>query len=423
MAGLRPIGSEKLEGMEKINRIMEIARYNENTPTPINETKSTEYDITLADGRNYQIVKERNGYVIKRTLTESVNEYEYMEPMKNRRYYSSYSQAFKRLNLVAKEVNINEGYDKNISLFNEGDEDKKYILKLSKEETNEQAAPASAPAPVPAPQPQAQVPTPAPVSAPEEDVVEPEMDDMDIDMEDEVKDEENDEEVTFKTIQKLTGKLAQKIRTFNSDEENKMDSKDIKYVINSVLSSLELENLDEDDKESIVDKLEGVEEDNDMEGMDDEMDTEMDDMEGEEVTADVPPAPEGEMAEDFDFEDEEDYPKHTRRRHYYDDITDHESKKIGDMLENIFSESKVEKVIDKYIDKKPVTETKKSNKNVITESIGKLSVNTPQQFASLKVIEKYPNAKFLGKTVSNHLVFEAEDKKISVSPKGGYKLL
>ena len=51
MAGLRPIGSEKLEGMDKINRIMEIARYKENTPTPINETKSTEYNITLADGK------------------------------------------------------------------------------------------------------------------------------------------------------------------------------------------------------------------------------------------------------------------------------------------------------------------------------------------------------------------------------------
>jgi uncharacterized membrane-anchored protein YjiN (DUF445 family) len=131
------------------------------------------------------------------------------------------------------------------------------------------------------------------------------------------------------------------------------------------------------------------------------------------------------MAEDFDFEDEEEeYPsKHRRRRHYHDDITEYESEKIGDMLENLFSESKVEKVINKYINKKPITETKKSNKKVITESIGKLSVNTPQQFASLKVIEKYPNAKFLGKTVSNHLVFESEDKKISVSPKGGYRLL
>ena len=30
MSGIRPIGSEKLQGMDKIKRIMEIARFNEN---------------------------------------------------------------------------------------------------------------------------------------------------------------------------------------------------------------------------------------------------------------------------------------------------------------------------------------------------------------------------------------------------------
>ena len=80
---LRPIGSEKLEGMDKIARIMEIARYKENIPTPINEDKSVEYNKVLADGKNYQIIKEKNGYVIKRTLSEST-ELDYLEPMKNR---------------------------------------------------------------------------------------------------------------------------------------------------------------------------------------------------------------------------------------------------------------------------------------------------------------------------------------------------
>ena len=36
MAGFRPIGSEKLQGMDKIRRIIEIARYNENIPHGIN---------------------------------------------------------------------------------------------------------------------------------------------------------------------------------------------------------------------------------------------------------------------------------------------------------------------------------------------------------------------------------------------------
>jgi len=47
MADLNPIGSEKLKGMDKINRILEISRYNE-TSQSVNESNS-EYTIQLAD--------------------------------------------------------------------------------------------------------------------------------------------------------------------------------------------------------------------------------------------------------------------------------------------------------------------------------------------------------------------------------------
>ena len=117
MSGLKPIGSEKLTGQDKINRIMEIARFNETIPQVINETAKSEYSISLADGNNYQIVKERQGYIIKKTISES--ETDYVEPMKNRKFYSSYSQAFKRLNLIAKEVNTLTGNEEGISLFGE----------------------------------------------------------------------------------------------------------------------------------------------------------------------------------------------------------------------------------------------------------------------------------------------------------------
>ncbi len=63
MSKLKPIGSEKLQGMDKIQRIMEIARYNENIPNSINETSSVDYRVTLADGNTYEIVKERLGYM------------------------------------------------------------------------------------------------------------------------------------------------------------------------------------------------------------------------------------------------------------------------------------------------------------------------------------------------------------------------
>ena len=117
MADLKPIGSEKLQGQDKLRRIMEIARFNETAPSNINETARSEYNRTLADGNTYEIVKERQGYIIKKTISES--ETEYIEPMKNRKYYSSYSQALKRLNLVAGELNRLNENEEGTSMFGE----------------------------------------------------------------------------------------------------------------------------------------------------------------------------------------------------------------------------------------------------------------------------------------------------------------
>ena len=59
MSKIKPIGSEKLQGNEKLLRIMEIAKYKEVIPNSINETSSVDYKITLSDGNTYSIVKER----------------------------------------------------------------------------------------------------------------------------------------------------------------------------------------------------------------------------------------------------------------------------------------------------------------------------------------------------------------------------
>ena len=80
MGNLKPIGSEKLQGMDKLARIMEIARYKENIPQRVNEDTSLEFKKTLSDGHTYQIVKEKNGYVIKKGINESTSDY--VEPMK-----------------------------------------------------------------------------------------------------------------------------------------------------------------------------------------------------------------------------------------------------------------------------------------------------------------------------------------------------
>ena len=481
MGGLKPIGSEKLEGMDKIRRIMEIARYKENIPTPINEDNSSEYKLSLSDGNTYEIIKERQGYIIKQTISESVSDY--IAPMKNRRYYSSYSQALKKMNLMAREFNQLHGNESGTSLFEQEDEkkkDTKYVISTSKktegqpvttttttiavppvaappvaappvvapttpQPMEEQGDPALdpllAPQPVPAPAPDpaaAPAPDPAAAPAPEEVPI----------PEEGMEPEEapaTEEEVTFKIIQKLTGKLAQKIRTYTGQEE--MSSNDTKYVINSILSALDLTTLEEEDVEDIISRLEGEEEelDGEEEGLEgEEIDTEGEGMEGE-VTE---PQPEAEMGEEYDnfgeafndylgaaytskmsdnlmneFDDEEyneyenEYPKHGSRekiRKYNDEET----------FEDLFTECRVDKIISNYfsVDKneKLIKEEKQKQtlKKLNEKEVYRLSESIKQERSSLKFMEDNPKAILVGATVKKNLVFKDGIKEFRITPNG-----
>ena len=108
MGDLRPLGSEKLEGIAKIKRMIEIATYKE-TPkdNKLTESKTNTYSKQLADGYIYGIVLEKSGYIIKKGINES--SFDYVDNIRQRRYYKSYSEALKRLNLIAAETNrLNE---------------------------------------------------------------------------------------------------------------------------------------------------------------------------------------------------------------------------------------------------------------------------------------------------------------------------
>jgi len=465
MGGLRPIGSEKLEGMDKIRRIMEIARYNETTPNPINENKKDVYTAELADGNSYSIVKEKSGYIIKQNITESTTDY--IEPIQNRKYFSSYSQALKKLNLMSKEFNTLYGNDEGMSLFTE--QKKKYKLKLNKKtpqgDTGSEDLPPP-PAPAPATPPPAddmgggELPPP-PVDDTGGDMPPPPMDDMGGDMPPPPMDDMDDEELpeppmddmddedqnddegkgkkeggpSFKIIQKLTGKLAQKIRKYNTKDE--MDSNDVKYIINSILSALDVDVLDDDDLEEIINRLEGDYEED--EGMDDEMDDEemsdedlpeppMDDM-GDE---DLPEPPEGgeidetmnlaqainktaqatfggEMFEKLQSMDAisgelDEYGMHGARkpRHTYD---------FKHLSHGTFGESKVDKIISSYF-----KESTSEKVNKVKKNIKKLSENIAQERLALKFVEKHPKSKMLGKLRNGDLVFESKSIKYNITP-------
>ena len=401
MADLKPLGSEKLTGQDKLKRIMEIARFNEVIPSNINETARSEYSISLADGNKYEIVKERQGYIIKKTISES--ETDYIEPMKNRKYYSSYSQAFKRLNLVAGELNrINEN-EEGVSLYGE---QKRFTLKTPKPAAEPMpaaevpATPPAVPAPSLPPSPNAEMP-----AGEDELNIDMGMEDMgpegevdaDVSMDIETPANGEEEQVTFKTIQKLTGKLTQKIRTLDTDQG--MTSEDIKYVINMVLSSFDLNELSEEDREDILSKFDEESEDlggDDMDGMDF-----TDDSEVEDIQADMDVPVEGYEMEEGGYGN-------------------------GAIIDSIFGESAIDKVISKYfeISKKEILESKK---NKIKESLSvkrqmeevvKLSETIEQELSSKKFLEENSSAKIVGVTNKKNLVFEHNGRQVKISPKG-----
>jgi hypothetical protein len=403
MSKLKPIGSEKLQGDDKLRRILEIARYNEVPKQTINESSSTEYQVKLADGHMYEIAKEKMGYVIKKQINESVSDY--IEPMKNRRHYSSYSAAFKRLNLIAKEVNNLTETTEGISLFSE---QKKYTLRTPKPEMDTEApAPMEEPSmPEPSPVPsEPEMPSDDSAMGPEEpmDLPEP-TEDLSSDMEG-----NDDEDVTFKTIQKLTGKLAQKIRDLQDNQEE-ISSKDAKYVVNSILSAIS-DNLDEDDKEDIIGKLEGEDEEEGMDmGMEDMGDEDME-MDAEELPSDSEEGPiDAEMKEGMYEFKEEDF--------------------LDGVFGNIFKESKVDKILKGYFvinenEQKFISEKKENKKtqlkNKVQNSfneINRLSESKNQKQVAKEILKNFPQINFVGKTNKGNLVFENNNKQLKVSPNG-----
>ncbi|MFM2011013.1 MAG: hypothetical protein RLZZ479_1404 [Bacteroidota bacterium] len=436
MGDLKPLGSEKLQGMDKINRILQIAKYKETDKQNVNENSSLDYTIELADGYTYGIVKERLGYIIKKGLNESF--LEYSEPMQQRKYFRSYSEAMKKLNLTAAELNRIHENDEGISLIGEQTaQKKKFILKLPKtnktpdvgggEETTPPPAPATPPPAEPAPAepaPDAGTPPtgedmeampPAPEGedmggmapptgedmgemppAPEgEDMGEmppapegPSEDDFDLGSE-----EGGGKGGSFKSIQRLTGKLSQRLRTI--EKEKSLDSDDIKYVLNSILSAINLENLEEDDREDILSKFDeedeyGVEGPGELD-MPSEDDFDMGG--GSDMETPAPPAPSEPMEGMNRF-----------------------NESVEKTLSKYFKVDSTEKTILEEKRKKDFLR-KKLQIAEIKKELVKYSETTHQLEVALDLLKE--NAKFVGKTNQENLIFIRNGKQVKVTPRGG----
>ena len=461
MGDLKPLGSEKLQGMDKIKRILEIAKYNETPKQNINELNTTNYTIQLADGLTYGIVKEKLGYIIKKGLNEST--LDYADQMRQRKYFRSYSEAMKKLNLTAAELNRVYENEEGISLIGEqAGQKKKFVLKLPK---GGNKTPDVGSDPMPAPPPAEPTPPADPATPPPMDTTSPEGDmggsptdtgmggeptdtgmgvsptdtgmggaptdtgmggaptdtgmggspegdmggtptdsgmggeepapsDDDFDLGGE---EGEQKAPSFKSVQRLTGKLSQKLRSI--EKEKNLESDDIKYVLNSIISALNLDNLEEDDRDDILSKFDEEEVDYgaegegelDMSSSDEDFNMGGDSMNG--MGANQPP---------METEPKESYP--------------------------IYGESRVEKILSSYFDIKPsenpILEEKRKKEYIknkikklnIKKEVRELSESISQMEEGFKLLEE--NAKFVGKTNKENLIFIKNGKQIKVTQRG-----
>ena len=377
---LKPIGSEKLEGQDKINRIMEIANYGNVEKNVENHTQTTSFLKEGKDGNVYAIVQEKDGYHLKSGLNES--DLDYIDGLrnKNKNRFKSYSAALKRMNLIFKPINeqYNEGVGDN--MYGEiEDQEERFTLKTPDAPADEDEIPMDD----------------------EMDMGDDDMDmgdeemgmDDDMDMEDEelgMDSEEGGEEEmegVMKSIQKLTGKLGQKLR----DGEEELESEDVKYVINSVLSALDLDKLEDEDKEDILSRFE----DDETEYGDEELEGGDVDLEDDEFGAE----------DDMDMEDEE------MEMDMEDEEVPMESlkKRISNLLESYVEE------------KDPKTYIKEVKKNTKVNNIIEKHSNTVDQELSAKKFIKENKATIKGLTKGGAILMISEGKKVYINKNGSIR--
>jgi len=234
MAEIKPLGSEKLNTEDRLKRILELTYFNENKKS--NSSTKPELVKESKSGGVFGIVKEKDGYYVKRGLNESSLDYIGGMFMKNKNKFSSYADAYKRLNLLNGQENIQEAT--------------KYVLKQNKpQEEAPMAEPSMDAAPVPSMEPAPEAPAP---EAPSSEF--PPADGVDmagVEGGDSAKRSDYMAEA-----QKFAGKLGQELR----DLHDRMESDDIKYILNMIISAVDLDKLDDEDIEDIAKKFEREEE-------------------------------------------------------------------------------------------------------------------------------------------------------------------
>ena len=377
MGKLKPIGSEKLTGQDKVNRIMEIARYGEVTKNDNYHTSTNSFSQKASDGNTYAIIQEKDGYYLKCGINESELDYVSGGMNKKKDRFKSYSAALKRMNLVFKPLNEEYNEGKGHSMYDEVEEQEKFVLNVADEDGEEEMD--------------------MNMDMGTDEMEDDEMDvEMDMDMVDDEMDVEVDGEVDMegfmKSIQKLTGKLGQKLR----DSGEELGSADIKYVLNSIISAVDLETLDDEDRDDVLDRFE---DDEASYGDDEEMDMDVD-MGDEELDM-------GMEDEDMGMEDEEEIAMESLK------------KRVGSLLESYITE-KNEKKKTKSIDPKQYLKSRLSS--IIKENtLVKKAVTVEQELTIKKLVKKYKNINLKKNSKNGDVILESPNKKIVVKKNGSIR--
>ena len=285
---------KSLKGQDKINRITDLM----SRMTTLNESTSLSEIDFIKKGPNgivYGIIRENHNYFIKTSEKTSgtlvAEDFQYVGGVKNKydERYHSYAEALKHLNMKFDMLNESYGIETGTNLFESdgiptgnasgmasGVAGMGFVMEEDEEEDKVKEGDTQIIADDEGPIDEKTVikvdaPAPPPVEAPVEDEVEADPFANEEGMEGEedpfadeeggegmegeegMEDEEGDE--TTKKIQKYTGKVGQLLR-----DKDEPDPELDKYVINSIVSAIDWEEIPDEDVEDIIAKIEGEDE-------------------------------------------------------------------------------------------------------------------------------------------------------------------
>ena len=286
-----------LKGQDQINRISDLM----GRMTTLNESTSLSEIDFIKKGPNgivYGIIRENRNYFIKTTEkttgTLMSEDFDYSGGIQNKydERYHSYAEALKHLNMKFDMLNETYGIEDGTNLFESDGEEvfeanasglvSKVKMKESEvevpndeevEDPNDEEVEEpdgkelldEEPEDVEEQKKVIKVDTPAPPAI--EEPIEDEVEVDEFSMEDEGEDpfaneeggedmgDEEDGDETTKKIQKYTGKIGQLLR-----DKDEPDAELDKYVINSIISAIDWDEVSDEDVEDIISKIEGEDE-------------------------------------------------------------------------------------------------------------------------------------------------------------------